>query len=101
MRVGTGLVGLLSITFGLGWGMELKAERSGGALCLVEWRSDRQHCRYRYVALTAAQCGLMFNPYPTAFPYGNGMVLHFYQQQESSTTKTVHKVINKGLKTYV
>ena len=42
-----------------------------------------------------------FNPYPTAFPYGNGMVLHSYQQQESSTTKTVHKVINKGLKTYV
>ena len=40
-------------------------------------------------------------PYPTAFPYGNGMVLHFYQQQESSTTKTVNKVINKGLKTYV
>ena len=42
-----------------------------------------------------------FNPYPTAFPYGNGMVLHFYQQQESSKTKTVHRVINKGLKTYV
>ena len=42
-----------------------------------------------------------FNPYSTAFPYGNGMVLHFYQQQESSTTKTVHKVINKGLKAYV
>ena len=41
------------------------------------------------------------NPYPTAFPYGNGMVLPFYQQQESSTTKTVHKVINKRLKTYV
>ena len=41
------------------------------------------------------------NPYPTAFPYGNSMVLHFYQQQESSMTKTVHKVINKGLKTYV
>ena len=40
-------------------------------------------------------------PYPTAFPYGNGTVLHFYQQQESSTTKTVHKVINRGLKTYV
>jgi len=39
--------------------------------------------------------------YPTAFPYGNGMVLHFYQQQESSTTKTVHRVINKGFKTYV
>jgi hypothetical protein len=43
----------------------------------------------------------VINPYPTAFPYGNGMVLHFYQQQESSTTKTVHKVINKRLKTYV
>ena len=43
----------------------------------------------------------LVNPYPTAFPYGNGMVLHFYQQQDSSTTKTVHKVINKGLKTYV
>ena len=41
------------------------------------------------------------NPYATAFPYGNGMVLHFYQQQESSTTKTVHKVINRGLKTYI
>ena len=41
------------------------------------------------------------NPYPTAFPYGNGTVLHFYQQQESSTTKSVHKVINKGLKAYV
>ena len=46
-------------------------------------------------------CLFLFNPYPTAFPYGNGMVLHFYQQQESSTTKTVHKVINKGLKSYV
>ena len=44
---------------------------------------------------------LGINPYPTAFPYGNSMVLHFYQQQESSTTKTVHKVINKGLKAYV
>ena len=44
---------------------------------------------------------LSYIPCPTAFPYGNGMVLHFYQQQESSTTKTVHKVINKGLKTYV
>ena len=42
-----------------------------------------------------------FNPYSTRFPYGNGMVLHFYQQQESSTTKTVNKVINKRLKTYV
>ena len=43
----------------------------------------------------------LINPYPTAFPYGNGMVLHFYQQQESSTTKTVHKVISKGLTAYV
>ena len=43
----------------------------------------------------------LFNPYPTAFPHGKGMVLHFYQQQESSTTKTVHTVINKGLKAYV
>jgi hypothetical protein len=41
------------------------------------------------------------NPYPTAFPYGNGMFLHFYQKQESSTTKTVYKVINRGLKAYV
>ena len=48
-----------------------------------------------------AVCSAMYNPYPTAFPYGNGMVLHFYQQQESSTNKTVHKVINKGLKAYV
>jgi len=44
---------------------------------------------------------VIINPYPTAFPYGNNMVLHFYQQQDSSTTKTVHRVINKGLKTYV
>ena len=49
----------------------------------------------------ALQLDTHINPYPTAFTYGNGMVLHFYQQQESSTTKTVHKVINKGLKAYV
>ena len=53
--------------------------------------------KYRYMTHSVTS----FNPYPTAFPYGNGMVIHFYQQQESSTTKTVHKVINKGLKTYV
>ena len=47
------------------------------------------------------EMAVVINPYPTAFPYGNGMVLHLYQQQESSTTKTVHKIINKGLKTYV
>ena len=57
---------------------------------------------WRYLSLTCTGIWLLHvNPYPTAFPYGNGMVLHFYQQQESSTTKTVHKVINKGLKTYV
>ena len=55
----------------------------------------------RLEPITALKPALMFNPYPTAFPYGNGMLLHFYQQQESSTTKTVHKVINKGLKAYV
>ena len=52
-------------------------------------------------AVSSVIIQIKFNPYPTAFPYGNGMVLHFYQQQESSTTKTVHKVINKGLKAYV
>ena len=53
-----------------------------------------------YPVSLAFQCSYI-NPYLTAFPYGNGMVLHFYQQQESSMTKTVHKVINKGLKAYV
>ena len=53
--------------------------------------SSGEFCKLRYDII----------PYPTAFPYGNGMVLHFYQQQESSTTKTVHKVINRGLKAYV
>ena len=53
------------------------------------------------VLITKSDYLFIINPYPTAFPYGNGMVLHFYQQQESSTTKTVHKVINKRLKTYV
>ena len=57
--------------------------------------------RYGLSVFTARYGLSVFNHYPTAFPYGNGMVLHFYQQQESSTTKTVHKVINKGLKTYV
>ena len=55
----------------------------------------------RHVESPIRRCEDNINPYPTAFPYGNGMVLHFYQQQESSTTKTVHRVINKGLKTYV
>ena len=59
---------------------------------------------YMHVCITLCKQRTLFgylNPYPTAFPYGNGMVLHFYQQQESSTTKTVHNVINKRLKTYV
>ena len=58
-------------------------------------------CQYFRIFFTPIAVDPEINPYPTAFPYGNGMVLHFYQQQESSTTKTVHKVINKGLKTYV
>jgi len=58
---------------------------------------------FKYIHSTGEKIEDMWliNPYPTAFPYGNGMVLHFYQQQESSTTNTVHKVINKGLKAYV
>ena len=57
---------------------------------------------HTYKRIHADYCEqMLFNPYPTAFPYGNGMVLHFYQQQESTPTKTIHKVINKGLKTYV
>ena len=61
------------------------------------------HLNFKYEAtlLNVQLIPMYINPYPTAFPYGNGMVLHFYQQQESSTTKTAHKVINKGLKAYV
>ena len=69
------------------------------------WRkeslSDSYKSDYDQQRQTYGVCWVCINPYPTAFPYGNGIVLHFYQQQESSTTKTVHKVINKGLKTYV
>ena len=72
----------------------------------VQWRVLRVTQRQAQGLVSGPCLGakarfLSFNPYPTAFPYGNGMVLHFYQQQENSTTKTVHKVINKGLKTYV
>ena len=63
--------------------------------------SEEHGCLFRSRRRSTKHVVTEFNPYPTAFPYGNGMVLHFYQQQESSTTKTVHKVINKGLKTYV
>ena len=78
------------------------------SLCYCSWSRDSILCpcdtRYSHIRdffffIYISQ--LHHIPYPTAFPYGNGMVLHFYQQQESSTTKTVHKVINKGLKTYV
>ena len=65
----------------------------------------RRPKRHVHLFCTITLCCLKnlssLNPYPTAFPYGNGMVLHFYQQQESTTTKTVHKVINKWLKAYV
>ena len=54
-----------------------------------------------YVGGDGDRSGTVVNPYLMAFPYGNGMVLHFYQQQDSSVTKTVDKVINKRLKTYV
>ena len=61
--------------------------------------NSRKRAAYRKLLKLSVQP--LFNPYPTAFPYGNGMVLHFYQQQESSTTNTLYKVINKGLKAYV
>ena len=63
-------------------------------------RKNEMRCCPPYSAWHAQSTGNII-PYPTAFPYGNGVVLHFYQQQESSTAKTVHKVINKGLKAYV
>ena len=85
--------------------------------CWSPTRSDLLHCIIyqnnlviiRILWAACGEChipppsyhGVDIIPYPTAFPYGNGMFLHFYQQQESSTTKTVHKVINKGLKAYV
>ena len=89
---------------------KLRSHNSQEAMCTVS------KCFYMYLAwrwpMWAETCCcnkhqslvvliVQINPYPTAFPYGNGKVLHFYQQQESSTTKTVHKVINRGLKAYV
>ena len=74
-------------------------------LCKPVYPSVRNNinagCHGNCVDMPVRNINMYINPYPTAFPYGNGMVLHFYQQQESSTTKTVHKVINRGLKTYV
>ena len=68
------------------------------ARCSVQAPQSTSKLSWSTLQATGAK---WFNPYPTALPYGNGMVLHFYQQQESSTTKTVHRVINKGLKAYV
>ena len=66
------------------------------------FRCNHHHQGAQYLNLLKLHLLIQsINPYPTAFPYGNGMVLRFYQQQESSTTKTVHRVINKGLKAYV
>ena len=73
---------------------------SANGLCSLTDCSMRKYSNFS-AAKWKIEENLQINPYPTAFPYGNGMVLHFYQQQESSTTKTVHKVINKGLKAYV
>ena len=74
----------------------------GGPKCGYHGNGLNEASHAFYFHFICCLLGLVsINPYPTAFLYGNGMVLHFYQQQESSTTKTVHKVINKGLKTYV
>ena len=69
------------------------------AYLAIKFRSEQEMGRVGEVKSKVVPMRII--PYPTAFPYGNVMVLHFYQQQESSTTKTVHKVINKRLKTYV
>ena len=79
------------------------------SIFLIQYKAKSETWCVSVLNLAAVKCTtiqvikrpLLLNPYPTAFPYGNGMVLHFYQQQESSTTKTVHKVINRGLKAYV
>ena len=81
------------------WGVQLILER----LAVVQGLFMKSLAVMHGVCVTKVTTLLphILNPYPTAFPYGNGMVLHLYQQQENSTTKTVHKVINKGLKAYV
>ena len=91
-------------------GNKVKTERAyHGQICDSGYKYQCQHQKcwgkiltpnfILYLRLTSRPT--IHNLYPTAFPYGNGMVLHFCQQQESSTTKTVHRVINKGLKAYV
>ena len=79
----------------------LSSESSGPRRVAITTLHELLGLSYRYITTLFTFIFSYINPYPTAFPYGNGMVLHFYQEQESSTTKTVHKVINKGLKTYV
>ena len=84
-------------------------------LLILSWKNGKEWAWYSSKYLPEAFTGISTNnlillEVATActtailtliLPYGNGMVLHFYQQQESSTNKTVHKVINKGLKAYV
>ena len=81
----------------------IEAEVVPKAIVLFTWSqpADFRLVAQRHRVSRSKKGEMLINPYPTAFPYGNGMVLHFYQQQESSKTKTVHKVINKRLKTYV
>ena len=77
-------------------------QRNDGAFVILRTSSRmRRKCWKDFYKRATRKVSNTFIPYPTAFPYGNGMVLQFYQQQDSSTTKTVHKVINKGLKAYV
>ena len=80
--------------------MGIKAQYEPVKMLLPGIESNKLTFQHFILVLLVELC-CSLNPYPTAFPYGNGMVLHFYQQQESSTTKTVHKVINRGLKAYV
>ena len=84
---------------------QLRGIRFLGHVARIGWTGDVPKCESRnlkrQLEIRGIEGKMIFNPYPTAFPYGNGMVLHFYQQQESSTNKTVHRVINKGLKAYV
>ena len=85
------------------WTLQIKyvqARDAGQYECQVSTEPKMSHFITLNVVGKSSLC-TFFSPYPTAFPYGNGMVLHFYQQQESSKTKTLHKVINKRLKTYV
>ena len=39
-----------------------------------------------------------FNPYPTAFPYGNGMVLHFTSNKAAARPKLYTESLTRDLK---